>query len=49
MLEGVGTVTVRSSRGVTLAHAPNWLDGTRSRLEGKQKIFYTRDQSGPLS
>lgn len=36
MLEGVGTVPVRSGGGGTRPHAPDWLDGTRSCLERKQ-------------
>lgn len=44
MLEGVGTVALRSGGGGTLPHAPDWLDGTRSRLDRKQ-IFHTRDES----
>ena len=45
MLERVRTVAVRGGRGGGLPHAPDWLDGTRSRLERKQMIVYTRDQS----
>lgn len=45
MLEGVRTVAVRGGRGGSLPHAPDWLDGTWSRLERKQKILHTRDQS----
>lgn len=45
MLEGVWTVAVRGGGGGTLPHAPDWLDGTRSRLERKQIIFYARDRS----
>lgn len=45
MLEGVGTVAFWSGRGGTLPHAPDWLDGTRSRLERKQILFYTRDHN----
>lgn len=35
MLEGVRTVAVRGGGGRTLPHAPDWLDGTRSCLQGK--------------
>lgn len=40
MLEGVGTVAIRGGGGGSLPHAPDWLYGTRSRLEREQIIFY---------
>lgn len=36
MLEGVWTVAVRGGGGGTLPHAPDGLDGSRSRLRRKQ-------------
>lgn len=39
MLKGVGTVAVWSGGGRALPHTPSGLDGTWSRLEGKQMHF----------
>lgn len=45
MLEGVGAVAVRSGGGGTWPHTANWLNGTRSRLEGKQMIICINEES----
>lgn len=44
MLEGVGTVALRSGGGGTWPHTANRLDGTRSRLERKHEILNINDE-----